>query len=71
MIRLAIEFSACLAFIVGMAFSLSAFNRPACELRVTDSTGHMWIAGTGTDSESAWQGAAMPDDWRSIETACQ
>lgn len=52
-----------------IACSLPAQPEPAprFEIRVTTYDGQLFIAGSGDDCPSAWQGARVPLGWQSIE----
>lgn len=40
---------------------------PRYEVRVVTYAGQLFIAGSGDDCRSAWQGAEVPRGWQSIE----
>ncbi|MGX7874398.1 hypothetical protein ACVDG5_018050 [Mesorhizobium sp. ORM6] len=52
-----------------LAFSLPAEpeTAPRFEVRVVTYDGQLFVAGSGDDCVSAWQGARVPKGWQSIE----
>ncbi|RVC71337.1 hypothetical protein EN759_00545 [Mesorhizobium sp. M00.F.Ca.ET.038.03.1.1] len=53
----------------GLAYSIKPLpeTAPRFEVRVTTYDGQLFIAGSGDDCPSAWQGAVVPKGWQSIE----
>ncbi len=53
--------------ITGLAPMLAAPASPAVyEIQATTESGDFYIAGSGDTCATAWQGAALPGDWREI-----
>ncbi len=48
------------------AVSTPAYDAPEYVIRVTDSQGDVYFAGSGDDCISAWENAVVPADWRDI-----
>lgn len=53
----------------GLAYLMPSLPEPAprFEVRVVTYDGDLFIAGSGDDCRSAWEGARVPRGWQSIE----
>ncbi|MER9524026.1 hypothetical protein NKI96_10620 [Mesorhizobium sp. M0292] len=67
--KLAAAMVATFAGSVALAYSIPAEpeTAPRFEVRVATYDGQLFIAGSGDDCRSAWQGAKVPKGWQSIE----